>query len=354
VMVASVISMSLDVSVEIVGSSFLRVILIGSIFVETIQSQILRYPRDMYHLHPMMLCLIDEGSELHYDHHHPLLLFQRSLLLLFYPHHLDIPIGRPYRTHPGRPCKALTVRKSVRPLPSYHLALRYTSHHLDHFTFGSSSSHSSSDHSSSGHSSSGHSLSGHTPPDTTIVDSSTPPIFVHPSLARTPRCSEAYLCWRSAPLSTMYPPTTSESSVGDSSFELSAGPYQDGVEEDVDTDVLEDMKADATAIEVAVDKDVKAGIDACIGIEVDVGIEVEDEAESSDRGTMEVGVDMVAGIDICDGMLMPDAVEHLEQVEEGLQDIYDHVIEIPIQRIKDIKTGQRELVARSMTTGGES
>ncbi|GJQ95569.1 putative ribonuclease H-like domain-containing protein [Tanacetum coccineum] len=68
------------------------------------------------------------------------------------PSVIDIPIGRLYRTHPGRPCRALTVRKSVRPLPSHCLALRYTSHHLDRFTFGSSSSHSSSDHSSSGHS----------------------------------------------------------------------------------------------------------------------------------------------------------------------------------------------------------
>ncbi|GKD96617.1 hypothetical protein Tco_1380514, partial [Tanacetum coccineum] len=49
------------------------------------------------------------------------------------------------------PCRALTAWKSVRPLSSHRLALRYTSHHLDHFTSGSSS-HSSSDHSSSGHS----------------------------------------------------------------------------------------------------------------------------------------------------------------------------------------------------------
>ncbi|GJY54468.1 putative reverse transcriptase domain-containing protein, partial [Tanacetum coccineum] len=105
----------------------------------------------------------------------------------------DIPIGRLYRTHPGRPCRALTARKPVRPLPSHHLALRYSSHHLDHFTFGSSSSHSSSDHSSSRHSILGHSLSGHTPPDTTDADLSTPLRFVHQSLARTPRCSEAYL-----------------------------------------------------------------------------------------------------------------------------------------------------------------
>ncbi|GKC17264.1 hypothetical protein Tco_1014046, partial [Tanacetum coccineum] len=244
----------------------------------------------------------------------------------------------------------------------------------------------------------GHSLSGHTSPATTVADSSTPPRFVHPLLTRTPRCSEAYLHWRSAPLSTMYPPTTSESSVGDSFSELFAGPSrkrcrspattitlyidatrdlvpsradllasrkryrdsfspEDSVEEDIDTDVLEDIEADATAVEVVVDKDVVPGVDAGIDMEVDVGVniedEVEDEVESRDRGTMEVGVDVVAGIDIPDAMLMPDAVERLELVVEGLHDIYDHVIEIPLQRIEDIETGQRELEARGLIAGGE-
>ncbi|GKC51228.1 putative reverse transcriptase domain-containing protein [Tanacetum coccineum] len=59
---------------------------------------------------------------------------------------------------------------------------------MDHFSFGSSS-HSSSDHSSSGHSILGHSLSRHTPPNTTDADSSTQQIFIHRSLARTPRRS---------------------------------------------------------------------------------------------------------------------------------------------------------------------
>ncbi|GKA76294.1 reverse transcriptase domain-containing protein [Tanacetum coccineum] len=68
-------------------------------------------------------------------------------------------------------------------------------------------------------------------------------------------------------------------------------------------------------------------------------------SRSSDRGTMEVGVDVVDGIDNPNGMLMPDVVE---QVEEGLQDIYDHVMEIPLQRIEDIKTGQREFEVRSL------
>ncbi|GJY74685.1 putative reverse transcriptase domain-containing protein [Tanacetum coccineum] len=164
-------------------------------------------------------------------------------------------------------------------------------------------------------------------------------------------------------LSTMYPPTTSESSSVDSSSESSAGPSrkrcrdsispEDSVEEDIDTDVLEDIEADVTAVKVAVDRDVEARVDAGIDMEVDVRDDVEDEVESSDRGTMEVGVDLAAGIDIHDVMLMPDVVEHLEQVEEGLQDIYDHVIEIPLQRIEDIETGQRELESRSLIAGGE-
>ncbi|GJV49790.1 reverse transcriptase domain-containing protein [Tanacetum coccineum] len=152
----------------------------------------------------------------------------------------------------------------------------------------------------------------------------------------------------------MYPLTTSESLAGDSSTESSTGQSrkrcrspaatvtspihttralvpsradllppckrfrdsispEDSVEEDINMDVLEDIEADATAVEVAVDRDVEARVDACIDMEVDVRDDVEDEVESSDRGTMEVGVDVVTRVDIPDDMLMPDAVEHLEQ-----------------------------------------
>ncbi|GKC93095.1 hypothetical protein Tco_1158537, partial [Tanacetum coccineum] len=120
-----------------------------------------------------------------------------------------IPFGRLYRTHLNGPRKLLTARKRVRPIPARRLAWRRVSHH-------SSDRHSSPDSSSSS-SPSDHSLSGHTPPDTTDADSSTPQRFVHRSLARTPRRSEAFRRWRSAPLSTPYPPTTSESSLGSSS-----------------------------------------------------------------------------------------------------------------------------------------
>ncbi|GJZ07056.1 putative reverse transcriptase domain-containing protein [Tanacetum coccineum] len=148
----------------------------------------------------------------------------------------------------------------------------------------------------------------------------------------------------------MYPPRTSESSAGDSSSESSVRlsrkrcrdsiSPEDIVEEDIDTNVLADIEVDAMAVEVAADRDVKAEVDAGIGMEVNVGIdvedEVEDEVESSDRGTMEVGVDVVTRIDIPDGMLMPDVVQRLKQVEEVVNDIYRHVMEIPLQRIMTI------------------
>ncbi|GKC49283.1 hypothetical protein Tco_1072028, partial [Tanacetum coccineum] len=77
--------------------------------------------------------------------------------------------------------------------------------------------------------------------------------------------------------------------------------------------------ANATAIEVVVDRDVMSRIDADIDMEVNVGVDVEEEVvyevESSNRGTMMVGVDVVIGINIPNAMLMPDVVEHLDQLE---------------------------------------
>ncbi|GJY69630.1 putative reverse transcriptase domain-containing protein [Tanacetum coccineum] len=375
-MAALFISISLDVSFESVGSYFPRVILIGSISVEVpvapeVGAAAVASPARVLELDthalseddpsksssppvsvaPMVLpflCSDDSEQILRY----PRGMIRRRRAILIRPGE-EIPISRLYRTHPGGPCRALTVRNLIRPLPFHRLALRYTSHHLDHFTSGSSASHSFSDHSSSRHSISGHSLSGHTPPDTTDADSSTLLRFVHPLLARTPRCSKAYFRWRSTPLSTMSPSATVTSPIHATRalvpshadllpphkrFSDSISP-EDSVKEDINTDVLEDIEADVTAVKVVVDRDVEARINACIDIEVDVGVDVEGEVEdeveveSSDRGTMEVGVDLITGIDIPDAMIMPDTVEHLE--------------------IEDIETGQRELKARSLIAGGE-
>nr|GEW48543.1 reverse transcriptase domain-containing protein [Tanacetum cinerariifolium] len=145
----------------------------------------------------------------------------------------DILVGRLYRTYPGGPCRALTARKLVRPLPSHRLA------------------------------------------------------------SKTSRYSEAYRRWRSTQLSTMYPLTTSESSVGDSSFESSARPSQDSITEDIDADVLADIEANIATAEAATGMDVEAGTEVGISIEANVRVDREYEVDSSPRGTIEVGMDRV-------------------------------------------------------------
>ncbi|GJU74784.1 hypothetical protein Tco_1266189 [Tanacetum coccineum] len=276
----------------------------------------------------------------------------------------DIPIGRLYRTHPGGPCRALTARKSVGPLPYHRLALRYTSHYLDRFTSGSSSDHSSSDHSSADHSPADH-TSCHPTPDQSLSRHSSPSI----PLGMRPRL------WLQSPVSSTRFSSTIESSPSDSpattsdrhSYSLSHSvglsrkrcrstattvpssipasgalvhtradllpprkrfkdsiPPKDSIKENIEVDVLADIEVDATIVEVATYMDVDVRVDAGISMEVGVGFDIEDEdedeTESSNRGTMDVGVDVVAGIDTPD---------------------------------EDIESGQRELEARSLIAGGE-
>nr|GEZ34595.1 putative reverse transcriptase domain-containing protein [Tanacetum cinerariifolium] len=226
-MAAPVISISLDVSVEIVGSSFLRVILIGSIFVEVLVAPEVGAAAVAS---PAELLELDTHSSLEADPSE-----SSPPPVSIAPMVSHFLCSNDSESDTEIPERALIARKSVKPLHSHRLALRYTSHYFDYFTFGSSLSHSSSDYSSPGHSSLGHSLSGHRPPDTTDADSSTPSRF--------------------------------------------------------------DIKADATAVEVKVDRDVKARVDTSIDMEIDVGVDVEDkvedEVESSDRGTMKVRVDVI-------------------------------------------------------------
>ncbi|GJZ62700.1 hypothetical protein Tco_0618837 [Tanacetum coccineum] len=196
-MAAPVISISSDLSVKSVGSSIPRVILISSISVEVLVAPEVGAAAVASSVRVLEL---DTHSSSEADPSEsslpplsiapmvsPFMCLDNSKSDTEMPERHVSPIP-----HDAMLTRALTVRKSVRPLSSHRLALRYTSHHLDHFTSESSSNHSYLDHSSSGHSISGHSLSGHTPLDTTVADSSAPLRFVYPLLSRTPWCSEAY------------------------------------------------------------------------------------------------------------------------------------------------------------------
>ncbi|GKE62199.1 hypothetical protein Tco_1512566, partial [Tanacetum coccineum] len=154
---------------------------------------------------------------------------RRWLVILVQPGEAN-PFGRPYRTYPNGSRKLLTARKRVGPYSAHRLAWRRVSHRssdrhsLPDFTSDSSSSGSSSDSSSyTSSGSSSYSLSDSSSVHSSGCDASgqshlgpltrgASPRLVYPPV-RTPRCSEAFMHWRSAPLSTLYPLTTSESSV---------------------------------------------------------------------------------------------------------------------------------------------
>ncbi|GJS57614.1 hypothetical protein Tco_0652398 [Tanacetum coccineum] len=133
------------------------------------------------------------------------------------------------------------------------------------------------------------------------------------------------------PLSTMYPPTTSDSSAGDSSSESSSGPsrkrcrsptatvtlliptlgalvptradllpprkrfrdsisLEDSIEEEIDVDVLAHIEADIASEEAAAGMDVKAVIDVGMSIKADVGVDREVKVEASASSTREIVV----------------------------------------------------------------
>ncbi|GKA02143.1 putative reverse transcriptase domain-containing protein, partial [Tanacetum coccineum] len=307
-----------------------------------------------------------------------------------------IPFGRPYRTHLNGPRKLLTARKRVGPLPARRLASRHASPR-------------SSDHHSSSSSSSLDSLpvhsSGLDAPDQAHSGSSTrdvPPRLCYP-LRRAPRRSEAFRRWCAAPLSTLYPPTTSESSSGDSSerplhsSSHSAGPSRKRCRSPVDSvpsstpvmgslaptraDLLpprkrfkdsyspeasieEDTEIDPIETEVDMELGIGDGDDVRDHVEIDPRDVRDDtkeyEADTSVRDTVEVGIDPMsepmvkeeivepAGEDSSDssgtrGGIVRSFKDMPIDLDDVVRDFYHHMSEVHIDRIIGIETAQRRL-----------
>ncbi|GKB68417.1 hypothetical protein Tco_0929829 [Tanacetum coccineum] len=299
-----------------------------------------------------------------------------------------IPFGRPYRTHPNGPRKLLTARKRVGPFPARRLAWRRVSHRsLDRhsspdFTSDSSSSGSSSDSSSdisSGSSSDSYSDSSsvhssgcdasgqsHSGPSTRVAS----PRLVDPSV-RTPRCSEAFMRWRSAPLSTLYPPTTSESSL-DSSSERSLDssspsarpsrkrcrslttlvPLYTPVPRSI-APALDDLPPrkrfrDSYSSEDSGEEHMEIGMRVEVATSDIREDEEEFEAEASAGGMMEIEVDpLVTG-----GISEPTKGD-AHDLECTLYDISRYMSKVPLDRITEFETAQRQLEAGQLMASGK-
>nr|GEZ65263.1 hypothetical protein [Tanacetum cinerariifolium] len=272
------------------------------------------------------------------------------------------PFGQPYRTHLNWPYKLLTARKRVGPFSARRLAWRRVSHR-------SADCHSSPDFTSDSSSfgSSLNSLSdisldslldsslvhfsrcdasgqSHSGPSTRVAS----PRLVDPPV-RTSRCSEAFIRWRSAPLSTPYPPMTSESSADSSS--PFARPSHKRCRSPTtlvpsSTPVSRSIAPALAYISPHKSEGVGASTEDGIGMGVEVassdirGDKEEFMIEASARGTMEIVVDPLAT-----GGNFESTREDAPDLEGTLYDIAHYMSKVPLDRITKFETTQRQLEA---------
>ncbi|GJV13181.1 retrovirus-related pol polyprotein from transposon TNT 1-94, partial [Tanacetum coccineum] len=261
-----------------------------------------------------------------------------------------IPVGRPYRTQPNDVYKMLTARKSVGPLPSHRLALRYSESHSpsDYFSPNEFSSNTSSG-SSSGYSS--YTSSGHSIPDSSFdspAASFSGPYrkrFRSPT-ALVPLASPVPGALSSIRADLLPPRKRIKGSVSKTNYEVDfEESYEPYTEPDIDSDVQSDINAYIVTVDTVAAREVD------VRVEVDTRIDREDEddeeAESSHRGTdtREDFLDLVSA----------DGSRGFMQIglDVVLQELYDHMVEIPVDRITSIEAGQRELKASSLISIGE-
>ncbi|GKA65987.1 hypothetical protein Tco_0765694 [Tanacetum coccineum] len=317
-----------------------------------------------------------------------------------------IPFARPYRTHLNGLRKLLTARKRVGLLPARRLASRYASpRYSDHRSSSSSSSSDSSLVHSSGLDASDQAHSGPLTRDVSLR-------LCYPP-RRAPRRSEAFCRWCAAPLSTLYPLTTSKSSSGDSSEKPlhssshSAGPSCKRCRSSVDSvpsstlvmrslaptcaDFLPPRKRfrDSYSSEASIEKDAEVGpIEIRVDMELGIGdgndvrdhVEIdprdvrddteEYKADASAGDTVEVGIDPMfapivnddivepAGEDSSDSSGNKDGiVRSFEDIPidlgDVLRDFYHHMSKVRIDRIVEIETAQSRLEADQLIASGD-
>ncbi|GJV26867.1 hypothetical protein Tco_1383315 [Tanacetum coccineum] len=259
-----------------------------------------------------------------------------------------IPHGRPYRYHLNGPVHIMTTRKRVGPLPTHHLAVRYSA---DHSSSDSSSEASSDFHSNaSSDPSSRHSLSDHSSPDL-------PGTSAGPSRKR-----------RRSPMTSV--PALSPVSGALSPVRANLIPSPKRVK---DSDYLADVEVDPREISLRDDAIVRVSdkphleqdSDPEIQIEIDEyfayadalrdrGIDARvvvktidrDEIETGVRGPVKVRVERVTHPMMLKDIPEPAREGAVEVTYETLGDLvqrfHDHTQAIPVHRIQTIKGVQRE------------
>ncbi|GJQ90171.1 hypothetical protein Tco_0001310 [Tanacetum coccineum] len=163
--------------------------------------------------------------------------------------------------------------------------------------------------------------------------------------------------------------TSSDSSLGHSSLVPVTSPVREA---------LSPVYADLLPPRKRIRDSDSADIDACIAfaddiaarwtdVRVEIGNAAEEEAESSARGMIEIGVDRITHPAILDDIVelvredFPESVSadgSLEVMQRGLdvviQELYDHMVEIPVHRVRVIESVQRNWGHRIVATSQQS
>ncbi|GJR19477.1 putative reverse transcriptase domain-containing protein [Tanacetum coccineum] len=277
--------------------------------------------------------------------------------------------------------------KRVGPLPAHRLTWRHASpHSSDHHSSSSSSSSDSSPVHSSGLDAPDQAHSGSLTRDVS-------PRLCYPS-RRAPRRSEAFHHWCAALLSTLYPSTTSESSLGDSSerplhsSSHSAGPSRKRCRSLVDyvpsstpvigslastrADLLPPRKRfrDSYLFEASIKEDTEIDpIETEVDMELGIGDgdDVRDHVEIDPR---DVGIDPMsasiveeeivepAGEDSSDSSGTRDGIVRSFEdmpidLDDDVCDFYHHISEVRIDRIVGIEIVQRRLETDQLIARGQ-
>ncbi|GJR31409.1 putative reverse transcriptase domain-containing protein [Tanacetum coccineum] len=281
----------------------------------------------------------------------------------------EFPIA-PVTAPPG-----ICRRKRVGPLPARRLASRHASPR--------SSNHHSSSSSSSPDYSPVYSL-GFDASDQAYFGSSTrdvSPRLCYPP-RRAPWRSKAFRHWCAAPLSTLYPPTTSDSSSEDSSerpmhsSSHSAGPSRKRCRSPVDSvpssppvmGSLAPTRADLLPPRIGDRDDVRDHVESDLR---DVRDDTEEyEADTSAGDTVKVGIDPMsapivekeiiepAGEDSSDSSGTRDGIVRSFKdipidLDDVVRDFYHHMSEVHIDRIVGIETAQRRLETDQLIASGD-
>ncbi|GJT70020.1 hypothetical protein Tco_1029306 [Tanacetum coccineum] len=223
----------------------------------------------------------------------------------------EIPFGRPYRTHPNGAHMLLTARKRVHLFPAripvnrrrFHSSSSLSPHKRCRVSTYSSSS---AKHSSS-------------------------PVFTGSSCKR---------CSVEVNTEMDIEDSIETEAEGDIKRDIEVSHEADN-ELDIDSDILADIEADIAAEAVAaIEADTAAN--TVVAVEADVElVDAEVDPVPSVGDTVEIAVDVVAESVVPNDLLVAIIRERLDEIEEVVHGMYEHLMDIPAHRLDDIQEEQR-------------